>query len=120
MFTKSVLLAPLGALILVAGVGCGGAATGPEEGAPAAEETTAPSPVTQSADEATKPADNVGKTQQSWVGYGYGYPGMYGLGYGGYGLGYGRAYGLGYGAYGGYGLGYPGNINGGFNRIGPF
>jgi hypothetical protein len=107
-------------------VGCGGAATGPEEGAPAAEETTAPSPATQTADEAVKPAENVGKTQEAWVGYGYpgyGYGGMYNPpGYNPPGVGPFNPPGYNPPGYGGlgYGMGYPGNINGGFNRIGPF
>jgi hypothetical protein len=109
MFTKSALLAPLSALILVAGAGCGGAAMDPDEGAPAAEETTAPSPDTQAADEAVKPADDVGKTEDPWVAAGRRYGGVgYGRGYGVRGRGY------------GYGVGYPGNINGGFNRLGRF
>jgi hypothetical protein len=115
MTRKTLLWAPFGLMMLAGAWGCGGTSTGPEgandEGIAAggngvSEESTPPEQAKPA--EESKPGENVGQTQQQWLGYaGFGYPGMaYGFGYPGYGLGYGLGYGgLGYGYGRSYGYG---------------
>jgi hypothetical protein len=106
------LFTPFALVLVAAAWGCGGAS----EGAPSGEDLAAPAAdnvATQQASPAeqatpAKPGDNVGKSQEPWlgvpgVGYGWGVAApFYGVGYPYGGYGYGLGYGLGYGSSWGY------------------
>jgi hypothetical protein len=99
MHVKS-FFTPVCIALVAAAWGCGGAPENGEEGATAAPSGAVGAEQASPTDQAPKGAENVGKTEQKWIGYpgvgfgayGYGYPG---IGYGGYGYGtgYGSAYG---------------------------
>ena len=112
---KGTAVASVGICVALALGGCASSTDDPaasEVQAPAEETSVQATPTAEHGSEPSVGATKEGLVVGPYGGV-WGTPFYGGLGYGGYGVGY---PGMGYG----FGLGYPGNINGGWNRPGPF